>query len=114
MLASQSSAQQLGMGTIQKMIVRQNIISTSILFRNAAGYDQLDTGIAADAFGIPDLRQSLLSRACGRVLEVAIGTGINLPLYNRQQVFPFHAAHSTALVSSIRCLTFIVCEVCAT
>lgn len=52
----------------------------------AAGYDQLDTGAAAEMFGIPELRQSLLSRASGQVLEVAIGTGINLPLYNRQHV----------------------------
>ena len=51
-----------------------------------AGYDQLDTGAAAGAFGIPHLRQSLLSKASGQVLEVAVGTGINLPLYNRQQV----------------------------
>ena len=51
-----------------------------------AGYDQLDTGAAAEAFGIPELRRSLLSKAFGQVLEVAVGTGINLPLYNRQQV----------------------------
>ncbi|KAL0037084.1 hypothetical protein WJX77_012094 [Trebouxia sp. C0004] len=52
----------------------------------ATQYDQLDTGAAAEAFGIPQLRQTLISAAYGNVLEVAIGTGINLPLYNRRQV----------------------------
>ena len=52
----------------------------------AAGYDQLDTGVAAEAFGIPALRQALISAAYGNVLEVAVGTGINLPLYNRHKV----------------------------
>ncbi|DBA67820.1 TPA: hypothetical protein ACH3X2_014170 [Trebouxia sp. C0005] len=52
----------------------------------AAQYDQLDAGAAAEAFGIPQLRQTLISAAYGNVLEVAIGTGINLRLYNRQQV----------------------------
>lgn len=31
----------------------------------AAEYDQLDTGAAAEAFGIPDLRRQLLSKASG-------------------------------------------------
>ena len=39
----------------------------------AAQYDQLDTGAAAEAFGIPQLRQILISAAYGNVLEVAIG-----------------------------------------
>ena len=39
----------------------------------AAQYDQLDTGAAAEAFGIPQLRQTLISAAYGNVLEVAIG-----------------------------------------
>lgn len=39
----------------------------------AAQYDQLDAGAAADAFGIPQLRQSLISAAYGNVLEVAMG-----------------------------------------
>lgn len=51
-----------------------------------AGYDQLDTGFAAEVFGIPALRQALISAAYGDVLEVAVGTGINLPLYNRHKV----------------------------
>lgn len=39
----------------------------------AAQYDQLDAGAAAEAFGIPQLRQTLISAAYGNVLEVAIG-----------------------------------------
>ena len=49
-------------------------------------YDTLDAGPAASLFGIPDLRSQLLAMAQGRVLEAGIGTGINLPLYDRQKV----------------------------
>lgn len=49
-------------------------------------YDTLDAGPAASLFRIPDLRSQLLAMAQGRVLEAGIGTGINLPLYNRQKV----------------------------
>ena len=36
----------------------------------AESYDDLDAGWAADIFGIPDMRQQLLSLASGNVLEV--------------------------------------------
>ena len=49
-------------------------------------YDMLDAGPAASLFGIPDLRSQLLFMAQGRVLEAGIGTGINLPLYDRRKV----------------------------
>eukprot|EP00891_Asterochloris_glomerata_P008660 jgi/Astpho2/8660/Aster-05133 len=52
----------------------------------AGTYDTLDAGPAASLFRIPDLRSQLLAMAQGRVLEAGIGTGINLPLYNRQKV----------------------------
>ena len=39
----------------------------------AAQYDQLDTGAAAEVFGIPSLRKELIGAARGNVLEVAIG-----------------------------------------
>ncbi|GLC36782.1 hypothetical protein PLESTB_000783500 [Pleodorina starrii] len=44
-------------------------------------YDDLDGGAAAEAFGFPQLRQKLLEQARGNVLEVAVGTGLNLPYY---------------------------------
>lgn len=44
-------------------------------------YDALDGGAAAEALGFPELRSALLSRARGRTLETAVGTGLNLPLY---------------------------------
>jgi ubiquinone/menaquinone biosynthesis C-methylase UbiE len=48
----------------------------------AQGYDGLDGAAPADALGLPDLRRALLSRARGHVLELAVGTGLNLPLYD--------------------------------
>lgn len=49
----------------------------------AAGYDDLDAAdsLPARLFGLDSLRSSLVSRARGRVLEVGVGTGANLPLY---------------------------------
>lgn len=39
------------------------------------------SGAAASALGFPELRAALLAGASGRVLEVACGTGLNLPFY---------------------------------
>ncbi|EFN57612.1 hypothetical protein CHLNCDRAFT_142692 [Chlorella variabilis] len=50
--------------------------------RYAATYDLLDGGDAAEQLGFPALRQQLLRRAQGAVLETAIGTGLNLPFYD--------------------------------
>ncbi|CAM9462869.1 unnamed protein product [Discosporangium mesarthrocarpum] len=49
--------------------------------RFSKGYDALDGGWAASALGVKEMRLALLSRASGRVLEVGVGTGLNLPLY---------------------------------
>lgn len=52
----------------------------------AESYDGLDAGFAADLLGFTKLRKELVGLASGRVLEVAVGTGINLPLYNWSRV----------------------------
>ena len=49
-------------------------------------YDGLDGGLAAGLLGLTDLRKQLLATAQGSVLEVAVGTGLNLPLYNQQRL----------------------------
>ncbi len=55
-------------------------------FRSAESYDALDSSIAADALGFPELRRQLLAQASGQVLELAVGTGLNLPLYDGSAV----------------------------
>ncbi|GFH24486.1 methyltransf_11 domain-containing protein [Haematococcus lacustris] len=56
------------------------------LHRYAPRYDELNAGPLARAVGFDELRASLLAQASGSVLEVAVGTGLNLPLYDWQQV----------------------------
>ena len=46
----------------------------------------MDSSIAADAMGFPELRKQLLAQADGRVLELAVGTGLNLPFYDEATV----------------------------
>ena len=48
----------------------------------AGSYDKLDGGAAADALGLSALRADAVARCGGRVLEVGVGTGLNLPLYD--------------------------------
>ena len=52
----------------------------------AESYDALDGGQAAVVFGFPELRKQLLQKAKGRVLEIAIGTGLNLQYYDYGQI----------------------------
>lgn len=53
----------------------------------AETYEKLDgtTGLA-DILGFSELRRRLLSQAKGDVLELGIGTGLNLPLYDFREV----------------------------
>lgn len=52
----------------------------------ADSYDELDGGSAAEAFGLPEMRQQLLSTARGDVMEAGVGTGINLQYYDFREV----------------------------
>jgi len=52
----------------------------------ASTYDDLDGGSVAALFGIDQARTELLSQARGHVLELAVGTGLNLNSYNPQQL----------------------------
>lgn len=52
----------------------------------AETYDDLDAGAAADLLGFSKLRRRLVALASGDVLEVAVGTGINLPLYDTSRI----------------------------
>ena len=48
----------------------------------APTYDDLDGGSAAAALGIDAARSALLAKARGHVLEVGVGTGLNVNRYN--------------------------------
>ena len=47
----------------------------------AASYDQLDGGAASDLLGIAQARRDLIQQASGKVLEIGVGTGLNLDKY---------------------------------
>ena len=50
--------------------------------RWSSSYNALDGGEAASALGLDRLRAEAVGRCSGRVLEVGVGTGLNLPLYD--------------------------------
>ena len=52
----------------------------------ASTYNDLDGGSAASMLGINEARNRLLGQAKGHVLELAVGTGLNLDSYNPQQL----------------------------
>lgn len=54
--------------------------------RYASSYEALDGGVAADALGLSSLRAKAIARSVGNVLEVGVGTGLNLPLYESTRV----------------------------
>eukprot|EP00466_Bigelowiella_natans_P011346 jgi/Bigna1/132723/aug1.18_g7431 len=59
-------------------------LMNSANFKNK--YDELDGGAAATALGLPEKRAKLLAEASGDVLELAVGTGLNLPLYRYENI----------------------------
>ncbi|KAL9190446.1 hypothetical protein ACHAXT_007657 [Thalassiosira profunda] len=54
--------------------------------RYAPSYDALDGGSAASSLGIDAARAKLLQRAKGNVLEVGVGTGLNLQSYDFDRI----------------------------
>jgi len=52
----------------------------------AASYDQLDGGKASAALGMEQARSTLLKKARGHVLEIGVGTGLNLQSYDPSQI----------------------------
>jgi methyltransferase OMS1 len=48
----------------------------------AASYDELDGGKAADILGLDQARSTLFRQARGSVLEIGVGTGLNLEKYD--------------------------------
>ena len=52
----------------------------------ATSYDQLDGGIASELLGLDTARKLLIQQARGKVLEVGVGTGLNLQYYKGDQV----------------------------
>lgn len=55
----------------------------------AENYDEVSGGKLGEAFGFPEMRRELLGMAEGQVLEVAVGTGLNLPFYDARRVKSF-------------------------
>lgn len=54
--------------------------------RFATQYNVLDGGAIAEAAGITKLRRDVTALCTGDVLEVGVGTGLNLPFYNEKEV----------------------------
>lgn len=52
----------------------------------ASTYDDLDGGPASSALGIDQARADLFRKASGRVLEIGVGTGLNLARYDLSKV----------------------------
>ena len=70
----------------------------------------MDDGAAADALGFPQLRKELLAQASGCVLELAVGTGLNLPLYAADTVIALSAVDiSSAMLQQVGHPSYHLC-----
>jgi methyltransferase OMS1 len=54
--------------------------------RYASNYDRLDGGQASSLLGIEAARRRIIQQARGKVLEVGVGTGLNLDIYEKDQI----------------------------
>ena len=65
-------------------------VSDAVDYRNydkfANNYDSLNSGTYSKAFGIDSMRSIAGEYAQGQVLEVAVGTGLQLPYYKWNQI----------------------------
>jgi methyltransferase OMS1, mitochondrial len=52
----------------------------------ATSYDQIDGGQISTLLGIDNARKLLIEQAYGKVLEVGVGTGLNLRFYKNDQI----------------------------
>ena len=55
----------------------------------SSDYNIINDGVAAKTFGIEDLRKQSTLSVRGDVLEVAVGTGLQLPYYNWKEIESF-------------------------
>jgi hypothetical protein len=59
----------------------------------ASTYNQLDDGILPQYLGIESLRSSAGRSAYGNVLEVAVGSGIQLPFYDWKNINTYEGGY---------------------
>ena len=68
----------------------------------------MDAGLLANWLGFAKQRQMLISKAYGSVLEVAVGTGLNLPLYNATQISSYKGVDiSPGMLSQVTTSSFM-------
>ncbi|GAX79524.1 hypothetical protein CEUSTIGMA_g6965.t1 [Chlamydomonas eustigma] len=67
----------------------------------APTYDVLDGGQAPELFGFDQLRSQLIGEVSGRALEVAVGTGLNLPLYRWKRTAVYGASFENVGVEDL-------------